>query len=77
MTALVLELAVAPILDLELVGPDGSLVPLAAQQPQSVVAVVGPPGPPAHISVDAENQLEIGQDGGLFVSPPKLATSQW
>lgn len=60
MTALVLELAVAPILELELVGPDGSLVPLAAQQPQSVVAVVGPPGRDG----DLNNGTAI--DGGNF-----------
>lgn len=60
MTALVLELAVAPILELELVGPDGSLTALAQQEPKAVVAVVGPPGRDG----DLNNGTAI--DGGNF-----------
>ena len=77
---LVLEWAAAPILDLEWVGPSGDTIARAYSDPASVAAVVGPPGASAgasSISADAGNQLQVGTDGGVFMGPPALSSSQW
>jgi hypothetical protein len=37
----------------------------------------GDSGSAASLSRDANNQLSLGQDGGLFMSGPSLETAQW
>lgn len=52
---------------------------LMAQQnlPEKVVTIIGPPGGNSTLSADADNQLTIGQDGGLYMGRPTLETAQW
>lgn len=73
----VLEWGAAPLIQTQWVGASGETLSRPQVDPASIAAVIGPPGEVGQISSDPENQLEIGQDGGLFVSPPKLSTSQW
>ena len=37
----------------------------------------GESGSAVTLSLDNGNQLSVGQDGGLFMSDPSLATAQW
>lgn len=68
---------------------DDGVIPINTLSDASLIAVTqvttGLTGQPGEVqagevpgvSTDQNNQITLGQDGGLYVSPPQLSSSQW
>lgn len=56
-----------------------TLITYAEQGPRGVSGSKGDKGDATTVGIssDPDNRLAAGSDGGLYVAPPQLASSQW